>query len=74
MGVPAQYPTRVVLRWEEQKFEMDLDLRNKPARVNQLTSDNAARQGEFAHLFQRPDSTYRGTNPIDLAGGFGPAR
>jgi hypothetical protein len=66
-GLPAQYPTRVVLRWEEQRFEMDLDLRHRPARVNQLTPDNAARQGEFAHLFRRPDATYRGTQPKDLA-------
>ncbi|MBX9583361.1 MAG: hypothetical protein K2X87_23920 [Gemmataceae bacterium] len=66
-GTGGQYPTRVVLRWEEQRFEMDLDLRQRPARVNQLTSDNAARQGEFARFFARPDSTYRGTSPIDLA-------
>ncbi|MBX9584136.1 MAG: IgGFc-binding protein [Gemmataceae bacterium] len=71
-GTGAEYPTRVVLRWEEQKFEMDLDLRGRPAVVNQLTPDNQARRGEFAHLFTRPDALYQKT-PIDLAGGVEPA-
>ncbi|MBX9626121.1 MAG: hypothetical protein K2X82_20150 [Gemmataceae bacterium] len=70
--VTVQYPTRVVLRWEEQEFEMDLDL--KRAQVNQFTPDNPARRDEFARLFTRPDDLYRNANPIDLAGGFAPAR
>jgi hypothetical protein len=53
-----QYPTHVVLKWEEQKFEMDLAL--DQARVNQSLSDEQARR-----LFTRP--TVRGTNPVDLA-------
>jgi hypothetical protein len=53
-----QYPTHVVLKWEEQKFEMDLSL--DQARVNQPLSEEQARR-----LFTRP--TVRGTNPIDLA-------
>lgn len=74
-GLPAQYPTRVALRWEEQKFEMDLDLRSRPARVNELTATDPARQGEFAHLFQLPEKTYGQTRPIDLARyEFPPAR
>jgi hypothetical protein len=57
-GVPlaAQYPTHVVLRWEEQKFEMDLLL--EKAQVNQADTTRAA-------LFTRPD--IRGATPIDLA-------
>ena len=73
VGPGVDYPTRVVLRWEEQRFEMDLDLRARPAQVNKLTSDNAARSGEFAHFFTRPDALYR-MNPINLAGGVAPAR
>lgn len=72
VGPGVEYPTRVVLRWEEQRFELDMDLRGKPAAVNKLTSDNQARQAEFAHLFTRPDALYR-MNPINLAGGTEPA-
>jgi hypothetical protein len=40
----VQYPTEVVLRWEEQRFQMDLDLRD--GRVNpQLTPEQM--HGEF---------------------------
>lgn len=54
----VQYPTRVVLRWEEQRFEMDLELRE--ARVNpQLTPEQI--QSEFS----RPKIA--GATPIDLA-------
>ena len=54
----VQYPTRVVLRWEEQKFEMDMELRD--ARVNpQLTPEQM--QSEFS----RPKIA--GATPIDLA-------
>lgn len=56
-----QYPTNVVLKWEEQKFEMDLSLEN--AQVNQPYPEGDARR-----LFSRPD--IRGASPIDLAGGF----
>jgi hypothetical protein len=60
-GLPmtVQYPTHVVLRWEEQRFEMDLNL--EKAQVNQGVADDAARRA----LFIRPD--IRGATPIDLA-------
>jgi hypothetical protein len=59
-GQPAavQYPTHVVLRWEEQKFEMDLTL--EQAQVNQPMHDEQTRR-----LFTRPD--IRGTPARDLA-------
>src|SRR5262249_54075090 len=54
----VKYPTSVVLRWEEQKFELDLNLDG--GKVNQPFTD------EQAHwLFNRPD--IRGATPIDLA-------
>lgn len=54
----VQYPTRVVLKWEEQRFEMDMELRE--ARVNpQLTAQQL--QSEFT----RPNIP--GATPIDLA-------
>jgi hypothetical protein len=53
-----QYPTRVVLRWEEQKFEMDMTLER--AQVNQPLSDEVARE-----LFSRP--TISKVNAVDLA-------
>ena len=59
-GRPAhvQVPTRVLLKWPQQKFEMDLRLRG--ATVNDPIPDAEARQ-----LFTRP--TGRGMNPINLA-------
>jgi hypothetical protein len=59
----VQYPTQLVLRWEEPKFEMDLTLETprEPAAVNQLTQDQAAR------YFTRRD--YPNVSAIDLAGG-----
>lgn len=56
--VAIQYPTRVVLRWEEQKFEMDMTLER--AQVNQTLSDEQTRR-----LFSRP--IIQNVNPIDLA-------
>jgi hypothetical protein len=58
--LPIQYPTLVVLKWEEQKFEMDLEL--KTGRVNEpFTAEESGR------LFKRP--TIPGAPAIDLAGG-----
>jgi hypothetical protein len=54
----VQYPTRVVLKWEEQKFEMDMELRE--ARVNPQLSPEQI-QSEFT----RPKIA--GATPIDLA-------
>ncbi|MCI0700579.1 MAG: hypothetical protein L0241_05820 [Planctomycetia bacterium] len=54
----VQYPTQLVLRWEEQKFEMDLEL--KSAQPNKGFTEEASRR-----LFSRP--TIPGTTPIDLA-------
>lgn len=60
-GPDVAYPTRVLLKWPEQEFEMDLDL--KAAQVNQLGPEQvAARQ-----LFDRPDRLYRTAEPINLA-------
>jgi hypothetical protein len=56
----VQYPTQVVLRWEQQRFEMDLDL--KGARVNPPLTEEQVR----AH-FSRP--TNYGVQPINLAEG-----
>lgn len=53
-----QYPTRVVLRWEEQKFEMDMTL--DKARVNQPVPEEQARR-----LFTRP--TIQNVPEINLA-------
>lgn len=59
----VQYPTHLVLRWEEQKFEMDLTLEQgqERAAVNQLSEEQARR------LFTRRD--YPNVSAIDLAGG-----
>jgi len=56
----VQYPTHVVLRWEEQKFEMDMSLDGSGARVNQQLTPEQSRQ-----LFTRP--TITGTPAINLA-------
>jgi hypothetical protein len=58
-GLPlaVQYPTVVVLRWEEQKFEMELKL--KDAKVNESSATEPNRQ-----LFTRPNLP----GAIDLAG------
>jgi hypothetical protein len=58
-GLPlaAQYPTRVVLKWADPQFEMDLTL--EKARANQATDPTA---------FARPE--IRNTPAINLAGGF----
>ena len=53
----VQYPTKVLLRWEEQKFEMELELSN--AKINQPLSPTDAQK-----YFSRP--TQYG-QPIDLA-------
>jgi hypothetical protein len=59
-GLPLaiQHPTLVVLKWEEQKFEMELEL--KAGKVNEPLS-----RYEAAQLFTKP--TIAGTSPIDLA-------
>lgn len=54
----VQYPTRVLLKWEEQKFELDLTLEG--AKVNDSVDEDTARR-----RFTRPN--YAGTQPIDLA-------
>ena len=59
LALTVQYPTHVVLRWEEQKFEMDLNL--EKAQVNQGLADDPTRRA----LFIRPE--IRGATPIDLA-------
>ena len=61
MGLPAaiQYPTHIVLKWEDPKFEMDLNL--DKAVVNQSMTDDPTRRGYFA----KPD--IKGATPIDLA-------
>jgi hypothetical protein len=53
-----QYPTQVSLRWEEQKFEMDLSL--SEAKLNEPQSAEMS-----ARRFQMPRNL--GTNPINLA-------
>ena len=60
-GLPlaVQYPTHLILRWEEQRFEMDLTL--DKAQVNAGVGDDGPRRA----LFTRPD--IRGATPIDLA-------
>ncbi|MCS6863590.1 MAG: hypothetical protein RMJ56_14095 [Gemmataceae bacterium] len=59
-GLPLaiQYPTRVVLRWDEQKFEMDLALGS--AKINKPFSDEEARR-----YFTRPNIP--NATPINLA-------
>ncbi|HEY1190604.1 MAG TPA: hypothetical protein VGE74_23425 [Gemmata sp.] len=54
----VQYPTRIVLRWEEQKFEMELELLT--AKINQPPTQEEARR-----YFNRPNIP--GATPIDLA-------
>jgi hypothetical protein len=54
----VQYPIQVVLRWEIQKFELDLEL--EAVRVNQPFQDDDLRR-----LFTRPD--FAGTQAFDLA-------
>ena len=54
-----QYPTHIVLKWEDPRFEMDLNL--DKATVNQSANDDPSRRG----LFARPE--YKGTPAIDLA-------
>lgn len=56
-----RYPTRVQLKWPEQDFNMDLDLR--AAQVNQLGPEQVASR----QLFDRPDRLYTQTSPINLA-------
>ena len=53
-----QYPTRIVLKWEDPRFEMDLNL--DKATVNSSIDDPGQRG-----LFARPD--IKGTPAIDLA-------
>jgi len=53
-----QYPTQVSLKWEEQKFEMDLSL--SEAKVNEPQSPEMT-----TRRFQMPKNL--GTNPINLA-------
>lgn len=59
----VQYPALVVLRWEEQKFEMELEL--KTGKVNEPFTAEANNR-----LFTRP--TIPGAPAIDLAGGAVP--
>lgn len=56
--VYVQVPSRVLLKWPQQKFEMDLTLGR--ATVNEVIPESEAQQ-----LFTRP--TGRGVNPINLA-------
>jgi hypothetical protein len=58
LPLAIQHPTRIVLKWEEQKFEMDLDLSS--AKVNDPFPEEQARR-----LFARPNIA--GATPIDLA-------
>lgn len=57
-ALTVQYPTRVLLRWEEQKFEMELELRN--AKINQPPTPE-----ETGRYFSRPNIP--GATPINLA-------
>jgi hypothetical protein len=54
----VQYPTRVALKWEEQKFEMDLELSG--AKVNDLTAADSG-----GSMFRRP--TIASVPAYDLA-------
>jgi hypothetical protein len=60
----VQYPTRIFLRWEEQKFEMELEVRN--ATINQPPTEE-----ERLRYFKRPNVP--GATPIDLATYSAPA-
>ena len=55
-----QYPTHMVLKWEDPRFEMDLTLER--AAVNTGLADDPAKRAQF---FTRP--TVPGKEPIDLA-------
>jgi hypothetical protein len=59
-GLPLaiQHPTRMVLKWEDQKFEMELEL--KTGEVNKPLTDEQTRR-----LFTRPNIP--GATPLDLA-------
>lgn len=59
-GLPLsiQHPTLMVLKWEQQKFEMELEL--KTGEVNRPMADEQARR-----LFTRPNIP--GATPLDLA-------
>lgn len=57
----VRYPTRVQLKWPEQDFSMDLDLR--AAQVNRLGPEQMAGR----QLFDRPDRLYQQVSPINLA-------
>jgi hypothetical protein len=59
-GLPlaVQYPTQMVLKWEEQKFEMDLTLEN--AQLNQTLPPETQQR-----LFTKP--RIPGTDAVDLA-------
>jgi hypothetical protein len=59
-GLPLaiQHPTLMVLRWEEQKFEMELEL--KTGKVNDTLTDE-----QNHRLFTRPNIP--GATPVDLA-------
>src|SRR5262249_10868455 len=54
-----QYPTHILLKWEDPRFEMDLNL--DKATVNASFVDDPSRRG----LFARPD--IKGARAIDLA-------
>src|SRR5579883_389377 len=69
-GLPlaVQYPTLVVLWWEKQKFQMELDLKlGKKGSVNKGFTQEEART-----YFNKP--TISGTPAVDLAGGVFPLR
>lgn len=58
LPLAVQYPTTVLLRWEEQKFEMELEILN--AKINQSLT-----QEEQRRYFTRPNIP--GATPVDLA-------
>jgi hypothetical protein len=57
-GVYIQCPTKVVLKWEAQSVQLDLNL--SKVQVNQPLGDEQARR-----IFTRPDNV--GTQPLNLA-------
>jgi len=57
--ISVQYPTHILLRWEAQKFELDLKLSN--VQVNQRFTDEQARR-----IFSRPPDT-ASAPALDLA-------
>ncbi|QJW96592.1 hypothetical protein [Frigoriglobus tundricola] len=59
-ALSVQYPTKMLLRWEEQKFEMELELAN--AKINQPLAPEEARR-----LYTRPN--IQDVRQINLAGG-----